>query len=182
MSSCCRALPCSLQTEFLASSVVPRNSNASGLAKKGLAAAVPFCLTCHRGRGSPPLQQQIPSVPLPGFSGVGASCAGSIYEQVADWRSVGEPLIKKNPPDCIVCLPLSTLMREILSASEVKHSLLLLLSHSFDEARTLSSCSSWWPALSCSFPKGGSTLCCPLWSFSSPNFRFFAQKSTDLTS
>lgn len=95
LSSCCRALPCSLQTEFLASSVVSRSSNASGLAKKGLAAAVPFCLTCHRGRGSPSLLQQKPSVPLPGFSGVGASCAGSIYEQVADWRSVGEPLIKK---------------------------------------------------------------------------------------
>lgn len=36
-----------------------------------------------------------PSVLLPGSSGVGALCAGSTYEQVADWRSVGEPVIKK---------------------------------------------------------------------------------------
>lgn len=37
-----------------------------------------------------------PSVLLPGSSGVGASCAGSTHEQVADWRSVGEPVIKKS--------------------------------------------------------------------------------------
>lgn len=38
-----------------------------------------------------------PSVLFPGSSGVGASCAGSTYKQVADWRSVGEPDIKKKP-------------------------------------------------------------------------------------
>jgi len=61
---------------------------------------------------------------------------------VADWRSVGEPVIKKknkppNPPDCIVCLPPCHFAEGNTVSVEVKDSLLLLPSHLFAEARTL---------------------------------------------
>lgn len=80
-----------------------------------------------------------PSVLLPGSSGVGALCAGSTYEQVADWRSVGEPVIKKKQPSRLHCLPSPRHFAEGSTVSiKVKYSLLLLHSHLFAEARTLS--------------------------------------------
>lgn len=75
---------------------------------------------------------------------MGASCAGSTYEQVVDWRSVGEPVIEKTPPDCIVCLPPHHFAEGNTVSIEVKYSLLLLPSHPFAEARTLSSYSKQW--------------------------------------
>lgn len=124
LSSCCWAFRSSLQTQFLAPSVIPRNSKESGLARKGLAAAVPFwtwtCPTSLRKGGSPTLQQQLSFSPVARILRSGCFVcwvyiwAGGRLEECrrASYKK------KNNPPDCIVCLPPATLLREILSASK----------------------------------------------------------------
>lgn len=68
LSSCCWAFCSSLQTQFLAPSVIPRKTNESCLGKTGLAAAVPFWTwirsTSLRKGGSPTLQLQISFSPV----------------------------------------------------------------------------------------------------------------------
>lgn len=141
LSSCCWAFRSSLQTQFLAPSVIPRNSNETSLAKKTMTSAVPSA----REFVQPPngietyllFSTRYPSVLLPGYPLEWVLRAGSTYKQVADWRSVGE-LVKKKNPSRLHCLSSPHHLAEGNTVSvKVKYSLLLFHSHLFVEARTL---------------------------------------------
>lgn len=106
---------------------------------------------------------------------MGASCAGSTYKQVADWRSVGELVIKK-PPSRLHCLPSPRHLAEGNTVSvKVKYSLLLFHSHLFVEARTLLLQQPAVFVLYCGFLKRGSKLWCSVWLLVSRDFRYLAQ-------
>lgn len=181
LSSCCWAFCSSLQTQFLAPSVIPRNSKESGLAKKGLAAAVPFwtwiCPTSLRKGGSPTLQQQLP------FSAVARILQSGCFV-------------------CWVYIQAGGRLEECRRASyKKKKTLQIALSafppplcwgkHCQHESEVLTPPSPLPPfcwgknssllqqpavsVLRCGFLKGGSKLWCPVRSFSSSDFRCLAQ-------
>ena len=121
--------------------------------------------------------RRYPSVLLPGSSGVGASCAGSTYKQVADWRSVGEPVIKKKTN---LQIALSAFPPPLCRKKYCQHQSEVLTPPSplppFCWGKN--SFLLQQPAVSvsrCTFLKGGSKLWCPVWSFSSSDFRDLAQ-------
>lgn len=71
MSSCCWAFCSSLQTQFLAPSAIPRNSDETSVAKKGMTAAVPsehdFVQLPNGIETYLLLSSRYPSVLLPGY-------------------------------------------------------------------------------------------------------------------
>lgn len=90
LSSCCWAFCSNLQTQFLAPSVIPRNSNETNLAKKSMTVAVPSeheLVQSPNGTYYLLFSSRYPSVLLPGYPLKWVLCVLGLHK--SRWQTGG---------------------------------------------------------------------------------------------